>query len=646
MKPFRKSIFLITVFVLSVSMGPAQTEVITLMHINDTHSNLAAIGPRTTDLKGSLGGLARVATVVNRARLHDRDILLLHSGDLFIGDLFFNKYFGVPELKTLQLLGFDAMAVGNHEFDLTPAVLLQSLETAFPRGGFPLLSANLNLDAPEVQPLKKHIHPYIIRRVGSVKVGIFGLTTPATNLLSQPSPAYVDEHVFEIAASTVEFLKGQGCHVVICLSHLGVLLDQALAQNIPGINVIVGGHDHFLYDKPIEITNPYGETTWIVQANAFYLNLGKMKIKVHNGKVRLLDYELIKIDSSIPEAPLVAATVRLLLKGIENSYGPVYTQQVAYATAYFEEVAKDLSVAGPKDTPIGNLVTDAFRAATGTDVAIEVGGSTAQPLYPGPLVAADLFRVVGYGFNTENGLGFRIATFKMYGEALWSGLEFGVSGFEENYDEFLVQASGIKYTYDPARPPFSRVNSVEVNGQPLNPYEIYTVTANEFVPIVLDKLGIPYSDLSIIPATTEFQVLTSYAAQVQVLSPKVEGRVLCVPPVSPKVLADYSRALGEQEVGVPASFALEQNYPNPFNPNTTITFALPTTALVTLRVYNVLGQEVGLLVNEQLPAGQYVRTFRADNLASGTYLYRLTAGDASTGSAHGFVQTKRMVIMK
>ena len=649
MRPFRRIIVLTTVLVLTVSIGLAQTEVITLMHVNDTHSNLATIGPRTADLKGSLGGLARVATVVNKARLTERNLLLLHAGDLFIGDMFFNKYFGVPELKTLRLLGFDAMAVGNHEFDLTPAVLLQSLETAFPHGRFPLLSANLNLDDPAVQPLKKYIHPYIIRRVGSVRVGIFGMTTPAANLISQPFPARVDDDVVGIAATTVAVLRGQGCDVVICLSHLGVLLDEVLAQYVAGIDVIVGGHDHFAYEKPIKVTNPHGDKTWIVQANAFYLDIGKLTIRVHKGKVHLLDYELIKIDKSIPEAPLVAATVRLLIKGIEETYGPVYTQQVACATAYFEEMAKDLLSAGPKDTPIGNLVTDAFRAFTHTDVAIEVGGSTAQPLYPGPLVAADLFRVVGYGFNTDNGLGYRIATFKMKGEALWMGLEFGVSGMggiEQNFDEFLAQVSGLKYSYDPSRLPGSRVTSVEVNGGPVNPAGEYSVTANEFVPLFLDMLEIPYSDLVIMPATTEFEVLAGYAAQHQPLTPLVEGRVVCAPAVSPRILADSRRARVEQEVGVPAAFALQQNYPNPFNPNTTIAFSLPSISFVTLKVYNLLGQEVAVLVNEQLPAGTYAKTFRADGLASGMYLYKLTAGDASTGSAHGFVQTKRMLLVR
>ncbi|HTY38281.1 MAG TPA: 5'-nucleotidase C-terminal domain-containing protein, partial [Bacteroidota bacterium] len=451
---------MLVISVLCVSVGLGQVETITLMHVNDSHSNLAPIGPRGSDLKGSLGGLARVATVVNEERLTNPNLLLLHAGDLFVGDMFFNKYFGVPELKTLQLLGFDAMAVGNHEFDLTPAVLYQSLETAFPHAGFPLLSANVVLDDPAVQPLKKHIRPYIIKQVGSIKVGIFGMTTPSTNLLSLPSPAVIDMDVPGIAANTVTQLRENGCQLVILLSHLGVDVDKAVAQNVPGINVIVGGHDHFLFDKPIEVINPFGQKTWIVQANAFYLNLGKMTLRMKEGKVLSMQYKMMSIDSRIPEAPLVAASVQLLIKGIERTYGPVYTKQVAYAKDFFAEVATDLTTAGNKDTPIGNLVTDAYKATTGTDVAISVGGSTAEPLYKGPLVASDFFRVVGYGFNTDNGLGYRLATFKMTGSGLVAGLEYGVSDFDQNYDEFLVQSAGIKYSYDPTLQSFGRVTSV------------------------------------------------------------------------------------------------------------------------------------------------------------------------------------------
>jgi 5'-nucleotidase len=375
-------------------------------------------------------------------KMEEPNALLLHAGDLFVGDMFFNQYFGVPEFQILLSLGCDAFAVGNHEFDLMPATLKTALDSSFGGGSFPLLSANTLLDDPGVQDLKQYIKPYTIRQVGTVKVGIFGLTTPATNVLSLPAPAAVDSDFVTIAAAYVDTLVSQNCGLVICLSHLGLMYDQLLASYVPGIHAIVGGHDHYALESPVAVQNPLGDTTWIVQANAFYLNVGKLRLTVQDTIVRLLDYALIPIDDSVPEEPTIAATVDMLIHGIEALYGPAYTQQLTYAAEYFEEVADSLMYVGYRDTPAGNLVTDAFRALTNTDIAMEVGGSTAQPLYQGPITGADVFRMVGYGFNTDNGLGYRIATFTMTGAALMMGLEFGLSEIEQS-DEFFVQASGM-----------------------------------------------------------------------------------------------------------------------------------------------------------------------------------------------------------
>ena len=120
------------------------------------------------------------------------------------------------------------------------------------------------------------------------------------------------------------------------------------------------------------------------------------------------------------------------------------------ATDYFKEVADSLMQLGFHDTPIGNLVTDAYLSVGQTDIAITVGGSTAQPLYAGHLVPADAFRVVGYGFNQVNGLGFRLETFDILGIDLWTALEKSLAYIEYN-DEFFVQVSGMSYIYDPTK---------------------------------------------------------------------------------------------------------------------------------------------------------------------------------------------------
>jgi 5'-nucleotidase / UDP-sugar diphosphatase len=630
----------------------AQVDTLTILHLNDTHSCLAPVGPRTTTLQGTRGGIARAATLIGESRMTDPNVVLLHAGDLFIGDLFFNSYFGVPELRILQALACDAMTVGNHEFDLTPSTLEAALDTAFIGGGFPLLSANVNLDDPGVQGLREYILPFTVKQAGNVTVGIFGLTTPSTNLLSSPAPAFVDTSILPIAAAMVDSLTARGCDIIICLSHLGLALDLALAAVVPGIDAVIGGHDHYLLEAPQAIAHGPDDTTWVVQANAFYMNLGKITFTIEGQSVHLLGYQAIPITSAVPEEPVIAATVETLIAGIEATYGPLYTQQIGVVSDLFSEVAESLAVPGWKDTPIGNLVTDAYRAATGTDVAIQAGGSTAQPLYPGPIVAADVFRVVGYGFNTDNGLGFRMATFNIEGAGLAAGLEIGVSDLSA--DEFLIQVSGMAYAYDPSTPSPGRITAITVGGLPIDPAGIYSVAANEFVPLFLDAFGIPYTDLHVYSDTSEFQVLSAYVAGIDTLRPLREGRIVC---------GIVSSVRGSEEL--PVEFRLDQNYPNPFNGETRIGYrvspapARPSVEAggrttqsgggpgevewVTLKIYNILGQEVKTLVDEEQKTGNWSVVWNSTDAAgvpvgSGMYIYELHVGD--------FAQARKMALVR
>lgn len=306
----RTYFFVISLSVLFVSIAFAQTDTITILHVNDTHSCLAPLGPRTTALTGTQGGISRAATVIGMTKMTEQNVLTLHSGDAFIGDFFFNKFFGVAEFQLMASLGFDAMAIGNHEFDLTPAILDTALRNSFhPGAGFTFLSSNLILDDPQVQPLKDYIFPYTIKQYGNTKVVIFSLLTPETNYFSLPSPAIVDTNIATTALAMIDTLNSKGCNIIICLSHLGILYDQDLAANIPGIDVILSGHDHLRTDAPIEVTDPLGGTTYIVQADAFYKCIGKMTISVSGNNMELINYTLIDLNESVPEEPTVKATV-------------------------------------------------------------------------------------------------------------------------------------------------------------------------------------------------------------------------------------------------------------------------------------------------------------------------------------------------
>jgi 2',3'-cyclic-nucleotide 2'-phosphodiesterase (5'-nucleotidase family) len=621
--------FFIFFMLIALSTYP-QTDTITILHVNDTHSCLAPLGPRNSSLEGTHGGISRAATVIGLTKITEQNVLTLHGGDVFIGDLFFNRFFGVAEFQLMLSLGFDAMAVGNHEFDLTPAILDTALRNSFPPGnGFPLISSNLILEYPTVQPLKDYIFPFTIKEFGNTKVGIFSLLTAETNLFSQPDPAIVNDDIAGTAIAMIDTLNSLGCNLIISLSHLGILYDQDLATNIPGINIIISAHDHLRTDQPIEVIDPVGGTTYIVQANAFYKCIGKMKIAVSEAGMELIDYSLIDLDETIPEEPTVKTLVDGLITEIEYTWGPVYSQQIGTATDFFEEVATNLDENGPHDTPIGNLVTDAYRWKTDTEIGITVGGSTAQPIYQGPLVGADAFRVVGYGFNTVNGLGYRIVKFKLSGADLMAGLEFGLSMAEYN-DELFPQVSGMSYSYNLANPVGDRLVSVEVGGLPLDPQQEYSITSNEFLLFALSNPSIIKTTINIIDPylyedSSEFQVINDFIIEKQTISP--EYRV--------NIIAGIQRV---SKNDIPEQFKLEQNYPNPFNPITNLIIQISESEFVSLKVYDILGNEIETLINEEIPAGTHKVEFDGTGLPSGTYFYRLESGN--------FSETRKMVLLK
>lgn len=634
--PWKTTARILIVMMLIASTSFGQNKTITLLHLNDTHSNLAPLGPRTAHLEGTVGGIARAATVIEMTQRFDRNAIVLDAGDLFIGDIFFNFTFGVPELKILKNLGVDAMAVGNHEFDLTPATLLSSLSEAFKGGGFPLLSANTVLNAPDVKPLKKYIMPYTVKIVNGIKVGIFGLTTPETNIISQPSPAFIDTNFVQIAAETVQKLKSLNCSVIILLSHLGFAYDQVVASYVPGIDFIIGGHDHYALEHPVPVVNPLGDTTFIMQAGSFYRYIGKLKFTVKHGKARIVDYDLIHLDKSIPQDPFVALRVKALEKQIESVYGPMFTKKIAYATADFPESTDSLLYPGSHDTPAGNLVTDAFRAYTKTDIAITVGGAIAEPLYHGPLVGDDIFRLVGYGFNTDNGLGYRLATFDVTGLNLIIGLEFGLSSIDVN-DENLLQVSGMTYTYAVDQPPGSRIVGVKIGGEDIDLNKTYTVTTNEYLLAILNNFvgpatGLTISNPQVLQGIAEYSVVEGYVEALGTISPSVEGRITAIQIISP------SMKQAQMAAPVAKEFNLAQNFPNPFNPTTTISFCIPKSTFVTVRVYDMLGREVATLAAGEFAAGTHALVWNADRFASGVYFYRIEAGK--------YHSSKKMILMK
>ncbi|MBI5266494.1 MAG: 5'-nucleotidase C-terminal domain-containing protein [candidate division Zixibacteria bacterium] len=480
------------VLIAFVLVSSALGDTLTVLHLNDTHSHLLPYGPKDPSGKGMWGGMARVATLVGMNRATEPNVMLLHAGDLFVGDFMFQKYVGIPELEIMKGLGYDAMALGNHEFDLYPSTLKYVLDQAgFPGGGFPILSANLDCSAdPEMAYFVK---PYAIKQCGGVKVGIFGLITEFVNSGSNPQPL-VALPPLDVAQKWIDTLKiGHGCDVVILLSHLGIDMEKAVAAYTSGIDVIVGGHSHTQLDQPIKIGN-----TLVLQAGEFAHYLGKLHLIVEGGAVVGYDYQLMPVDQNVPEAPAISGMLAYLAAGVEADprFGLVFSSPVAQAAI---DLDKNFGNGLVMDNPLGNLISDAYRASTGTDIGIHPQGFINQPIWAGPLVGNDIFQAVPYGFDQTSGYGLKLATLETDGMSLMAGFEFAVYNLPY-FTDFFLQASNLSFAYNSSKPAGARVDyaSITIGGQPINPFGHYTVTVPDgVVPFLAQIPGFSMWNLNI-----------------------------------------------------------------------------------------------------------------------------------------------------
>jgi 2',3'-cyclic-nucleotide 2'-phosphodiesterase (5'-nucleotidase family) len=526
MRTSRKYFGMLAVLLLGGAAAAAPAE-ITLLHVNDTHSHLAPYGPKDLRLNGTLGGLTKAASVIAALKAENPSALFVHGGDLMHGDLYFNEYLGVAELQLLQSLGLDVMVLGNHEFDLGPDFLSAVLAATWPAGGnFPILSTNLDLTGYPLLASWVTTEPTLIKDVNGVRVGFFGLTTPYV-INAMPAPAVLRDELGEIAAGSVQALRDQGAQVVVCLAHLGLDLATLLAEEVPGIDVIVNAHDHVALEAPLTVAGPGGGTTIIVSAGHYYRWVGRLSLVVDGSAVSVAGYELIDIDRRVPELPSVAAVVRALEAGIVARYGDVYHRGLAWALGTIPESTDPDRP--ERDHAIGNLWTDAYRARTRTEIAVDVDGYLDEPLPNGIVAGADVFRVNSGGLpeldpaaGTLRVPPFRLATFKLTGAQLVQALATTVliGG------DVFPQVSGMRFDYDSRRGPGQQilVETIRVNGRRLDPGRLYTLTSTEAVVMFLPLLGIEAVDPRVLPDVA-YEAARDLVRERGLLLPCPQGRI-------------------------------------------------------------------------------------------------------------------------
>ncbi len=259
------------------------TTPITILHTNDTHSRIDPF-PMDGGRYQGLGGVARRAALVRDIRSRDRHVLLLDSGDVFQGTPYFNFFDGEVEFRTMSALGYDVATLGNHDFDNG----VDGLVKVLPHARFPFVSANYRITDRRLAPA---VQPTLVKRFGRINVGIFGLGIDFERLV----PASLHEGVtyadpLAAARRSVTTLRDAGCSLVICLSHLGYryrndrVSDLSVANEVEGIDIILGGHTHTFLDEPVVVTRPSGGRTLVAQVGFAGIRLGRIDVEMDGGR--------------------------------------------------------------------------------------------------------------------------------------------------------------------------------------------------------------------------------------------------------------------------------------------------------------------------------------------------------------------------
>ncbi|GAA5221413.1 bifunctional metallophosphatase/5'-nucleotidase [Membranihabitans marinus] len=278
---------------LSLTMNPFAHDILarktdwiklTILHTNDVHSRIDPF-PDDGSRNANAGGAAKRAALIQQIRSKEKNVLLLDSGDIFQGTPYFNLFKGELEIKLMSAMEYDVATIGNHDFDLG----LEGFDKQLPHANFDFVSSNYDFSDTM---LNNKILPYVIKRKGGIKIGIFGLGIQLEGLVPQQlygNTIYTDP--ITVANQTAKRLKhDEDCDVVICLSHLGFKYDNSkiddlkLAEHTENIDLILGGHTHTFLVEPILVKNRKEEDVIINQAGWAGILLGRIDLFLEKSK--------------------------------------------------------------------------------------------------------------------------------------------------------------------------------------------------------------------------------------------------------------------------------------------------------------------------------------------------------------------------
>lgn len=502
-----------------------------VLHINDLHSRIEPINKydgtcgADDDAAGKcFGGVARVKTFLDsrqrELRTTGANVITLDAGDQFQGSLFYSTYKGAAAAEFANQMGFDAMAVGNHEFDDGPEKLREFIDAT----DFPVISGNTST---YIEPLLKGRLPgYVILTIGGQKIGVVSVLATDTAETSSPGANIAFSDEIRYLQTIVPEIESQGANKIIALTHVGLNKDMEIAAAVPGIDLVVGGHSHTYLSAsdpkrkgayPTWVTNAEGTLVPVVQAYAYSKYVGELVVDFDDdGNLLFAEGDTHILDASVTPNAAIAARVAELAAPIEE----LKATPVGEAAG---DIDGDRNSCRAGECTMGVLVAEAMQAKAGADIAIQNGGGLRASIAGGRITMGDVLTVLPFQ-NT-------IATFKLTGADVVAALENGVSQVEDLKGRF-PQVAGLRFAFDPSAAPGSRIRQVQVPAgdgwADIDPDHLYSLASNNYMRSggdgykIFAKKGVDAYDYG--PGLE--QVVADYIAANSPYTPALRGNII------------------------------------------------------------------------------------------------------------------------
>jgi 5'-nucleotidase len=470
---------------------------VTLLQLNDVYQ----ISPVD---KGKNAGLARIATLRKKIITESPNTLFVLSGDTISPSVASTIFRGAQMIAAWNALGLDYAVLGNHEFDFGDEILVERMKES----QFVWLGSNV-IDRRTGKPFNK-MPQYVIRNIGGVKIGIIGLLTTDTATSSSPGKniRFVDPVI--VTKRLVPIMRRRGAKVIIALTHLTMTEDKKVA-GIGLVDVVLGGHEH-------ELLQSHAGHAPIFKWGSDARVLGRIDLNINarTKKLENIDWAGVPVTDAVEEEPTVAAIIGKYEKELSTELDkPLGRTSVELDALQINN--------RNRETNLGNLVTDAFRQATGADICILNGGSIrSNTKYPeGQLTKRDIISILPF----EN----QIVKVEITGALIKAALENGVSQIpDEKESGRFPQVSGMQFEFDTRKPVGSRIVNVKIGGQTLDEKKNYSLAAPNYLINGGDGYAM-FKNLKYLinaeSAQIDAVILSNFVATAGEITPKVDGRI-------------------------------------------------------------------------------------------------------------------------